>query len=93
MRSTLYNNSYFQKLLNNVQGSAHQALGGGDVNIVDMKKQKAAKVVVQQHNNSAEIAPMHISNHSQAMNNLSANIMIKTSYGNGGFGAANNPAQ
>lgn len=37
MRSTLYNNSYFQKLLNNVQGSAHQALGG-EVNIVDMKK-------------------------------------------------------
>jgi hypothetical protein len=53
-----------------------------------MKRKKTA-LMQQNHNNSADISPMHVIANQQAINNLAANIMIKTSYG-GGFGG-NNP--
>lgn len=88
MRSTMYNNSYFQKLLNNVQNKPNQdnSHPSSNLNIVDMKKKQK-----QNHNNSADISPMHViaQNNQHAVNNLAANIMIKTSYG-GGFGGATN---
>jgi len=57
MRSTMYNNSYFQKLLNNVQNKPNQdnSQPSSNLNIVDMKKKQK-----QNHNNSADISPMHV---------------------------------
>lgn len=56
----MYNNSYFQKLLNNVQN------GGQKVTVVDQKKKASSQNV-----------------ESGIPDNI--NVMIKTSYGGGGF--------
>ena len=60
----MYNNSYFQKLLNNVQGNQK-------VSVVDQKKKNSSTNV----DNNLQVA--------QIPDNI--NVMIKTSYGGGGF--------
>ncbi len=84
MRQTMYNNSYFQKLLSNIQTTTagiaklqstidqHTPI----LNIVDMKKKVGATV---------EQSPAHIIQPSSGSS--VANAMIKTSYGSSGFNA------
>ena len=70
MRSTMYNNSYFQKLLNNVQNVSQK------VSIVDQKgiKKTSSNNLDNSSNNTLQTAlPDNI------------NVMIKTSYGGNAF--------
>ena len=70
MRSTMYNNSYFQKLLNNVQNVTQK------VSIVDQKgiKKTSSNNLDNSSNNNLQTAlPDKI------------NVMIKTSYGGNAF--------
>jgi hypothetical protein len=70
MRSTMYNNSYFQKLLNNVQNVSQK------VSIVDQKgiKKTSSNNLDNSSNNNLQTAlPDNI------------NVMIKTSYGGNAF--------
>ena len=70
MRSTMYNNSYFQKLLNNVQNVSQK------VSIVDqkgVKKTSSNNLDNSSNNNFQTSLPDNI------------NVMIKTSYGGNAF--------
>lgn len=70
MRSTMYNSSYFQKLLNNVQNVSQK------VSIVDQKggKKTSSNNLDNSSNNNLQTSlPDNI------------NVMIKTSYGGNAF--------
>jgi hypothetical protein len=75
----MYNNSYFQKLINNVQAAPKQSTSitsqNGNFNIVDMKKKKSANISSTSDGSSGPL--------------LASNIMIKTSYGGSMVNAVN----